>query len=107
MEAFDKIIKDKKHYIISVFDAEDVKFMGDAELLVSNNGVDYVLLSNELVYPEGSHFGLKRFRYAFNRDGGYNRSTLLDIFASLKDYNTLQSQIDELKQKLNEITQTE
>lgn len=107
LAAFDSIIKDKKHYIISVFDAEDVKFMGDAELLVSNNGVDYVLLSNELLYQEGSHFGLKRFRYAFNRDGTYNRSINISKFASLKDYNSLKSQIDELKAKLNEITQTE
>ena len=108
MTAFDKIIKDKKHYVISVFDKVTGRFMGDAELLVSHNGIDYTLLSYELVYEEPPHLVIKVIRYTFNRDGVYGRAENFFKFASLNDYNSLQTQIDELKQKLNEITvQTE
>ena len=107
LEAFDKIIKDKKHYVISVFDAVTGQFMGDAELLVSHNGIDYALLSYELVYPEPPHLVIKVIRYTFNRDGAYDRAENFFKFASLNDFNSLQSQIDELKTKLNEITITD
>ena len=81
--------------------------MGDAELLVSHNGLDYVLLSNEQPYEDGTHITFKRFRYGFNRDGYYSRTVQFYNFASLKDYNALQSKIDALEAKLNEIIQTE
>ena len=107
MTAFDKIIKDKKHYVISVFDKVTGWFMGDAELLVSHNGIDYALLSYELVYEEPPHLVIKVIKYTFNRDGVYGRAENFFEFASLKDFNSLQSQIDELKSQLTEITQTE
>lgn len=81
--------------------------MGDAELLLSHNGIDYILLSYELVYEERPHLVIKVIRYTFNRDGTYGRAENFFKFASLNDYNSLQTQINELKQKLNEITQTE
>ena len=99
LEAFDKIIKDKKHYVISVFDEVNGQFMGDAELLLSHNGIDYVLVSNDQPYEEGTHITFKRFRYGFNRDGYYSRTGQFYNFASLKDYNTLQSKIDALEAK--------
>lgn len=80
--------------------------MGDAELL-SHDGIDYVLLSYELVYEESPHLVIKVIKYRFNGNRTYGRAENFFKFASLKDYNTLQVQIDELKQKLNEITQTE
>lgn len=107
LATFDKIIKDKKHYVISVFDSVNNQFMGDAELLLSHNGLDYVLISNEQPYDDGTHITFKRFRYGFNRDGYYSRTGQFYNFASLKDYNSLQSQIDELKSQLTKITKTE
>lgn len=107
LEAFNKIIKDKKHYVISVFDSVNNQFMGDAELLLSHNGLDYVLLSYELVYEEPPHLVIKVIKYTFNRDGAYGRAEIFFKFASLKDFNSLQSQIDELKSQLTKITKTE
>ena len=99
LTAFDKIIHDKKHYVISVFDEVSNLFMGDAELLLSHNGFDYALLSNEQPYKDGTHITFKWFRYGFNRDGYYSRTDRFYNFASLDDYNALQTQIDELKQQ--------
>ena len=81
--------------------------MGDAELLLSHNGIDYVLLSYELVYEEPPHLVIKVIRYTFNRDGAYGRAENFFKFASLNDFNSLQSQIDELKSQLTKITKTE
>ena len=99
IEAFDKIFKDKKHYVISVFDSATNQFMGDAELLLSHNGLDYVLLSNEQPYEDGTHITFKRFRYGFNRDGYYSRTVQYYNFASLKDYNDLDKRIKALENK--------
>ncbi len=97
--AFGKITNDKKHYIISVFDSVDNRFMGDAELLVSYSTGDYVLLSNEQVYAEGSHLVHKRFRYSFNSNGNYSRTVHKFNFASVDDYNNLNERIKALENK--------
>lgn len=107
LNKFDEVIKDKKHHIISVYDSALGRFMGDAELLITHNNIDYVLLSFDLIYLYDTHYAIEIYRYGFNRNGYYSRTIQTFNCASVNDFNSLQSQIDELKQKLNEITQTE
>lgn len=100
---FDEILKkledvfnSKKHFLISIFDEYEGRYLGDAEMVFK--GDSGFILQQIRLNSKGT---VSSYSYEFSKDGTYRR-----IYYE-QNFNALQTQIDELKQKLNEITQTE
>lgn len=103
-EIYDKLIehvKGEKQYTITIYDKDWKIYYGTPDIFeVSYTGSGSVLLRITRVQNlSGTYLTLD---YYFNKDKTYQKH-----FTEKNLFSSLQSQIDELKQKLNEITQTE
>lgn len=57
IQVLDEVSKDEKHYIISVYDTEDSRFLGDCELVrLDSDGITYRLSQLSIVQTGGYKF---------------------------------------------------
>lgn len=93
IQVLDEVSKDENHYIISVYDTQESRFLGDCELVrLESDGITYRLSQLSIV----SNGSINVFSYFFTASS-YRRT---------KEYYSLSnilSRLKELENKINEL----
>ena len=92
-----RIVDSKENFLVSVRDTEYNKFLGDCDIIYSDDKIHYIITQGR-IDPDGK---VTEFHYYFTTDGRYLKHT---GFYNLKD---MVSRISTLENKLNELTITE